>query len=254
MTLPACGEARDLFEDAVHGRLEATAEGRLAAHLSACPTCAALRERLDRQRSAVAALAPRPVAPPELRARLLRGLPGARRHARLGPALAGALAASLVWFLAGTLLPLLTSPGAFERLADEAVDDHVRVVLRQRSGAAGPGEPETLQRLMVDALGYEVPAPRPGDRDFRLAGGRPSYVLKRPVACFYYRSPHGYASLFVAPVDQLEDPARSVGPTPAVIERRGYRLAAWARGGFLYVLVSEAPAADVTRLAAALSS
>lgn len=246
-----CTRARDLIEDAVHGHLGPDAAGFVARHVAVCSACALAHERVDRQRALVASFAPRLRAPDELRAAVGAAFRRTRR-ARWRPLLVGALAAGLVLGVAWASGLVAWRPGMWEVVVREAVDDHIRVVLRQQTGATGPSDATTLQRLSAAVLDYPVPRPGAGDTRFRLAGGRPSYIVGQRVACFYYRSDLGYASLFVLPLDRLTASARRLGPTPSMSERNGYRLAHWRREGYAYVLVSDAPPADVLALASAL--
>ena len=248
-----CSTVHDLIHDSVHGRLGPEAHAAVAAHLDACRACRTLHERVSRQRAEVAFAAGAVEAPPELRAALLRSFSWPSRQGWLAPALSGALAAILVLLTAATLLLPVTSPppSPVGALVREAVDDHIRVVLRQRSGATGPSDPEVLKRLMGRVLDYPVPAPIPGGGQFRLAGGRPSYVAGHAVACFYYQGAAAYASLFVLPVDRLREGA-SFTEAPVLTGRDAYRVAYWTRGGLAYVLVSDAAEGETRELAALL--
>lgn len=251
-----CDRARALLEDALHGHLGPDERHVVGAHLTRCTSCRALYDRVDRQRTVVAAFAPRPNAPPALRAALSRP-PAPRRPAGwLAPALGGALAATLLLGLALAAhfdFALPPPPaGSLEALAREAVDDHVRVVLRRRSGASGPSDPKALQALMASVLDFPVPAPARGDGRFQLEGGRPSYVAGRAVACFYYRSPSAYASLFLLPLDRLGRAARAIPDAPEVRERSGHRVAFWRHGDYAYVAVSDGDADELAALATTL--
>lgn len=250
-----CERVRALIEDAVHGRLDPRDRSVVTSHLARCPSCTTLHDAVDRQRAVVAAFAPRAAPPRELRSAVLQRL-RRRRRTWLLPALGGALAATLVLAAALALVPGVTGPARaplpFQVLLREAVDDHIRVVLRQRAGPSAPRDLPAVHALMGKVLDYPVPRPAAGDGAFRLAGGRPSYVMGRPVACFYYESPSAYASLFVLPLDRLGDAARAFAERPSVTQRDGRRMAYWARAGYAYFVVSEAPADAVMALATAL--
>lgn len=246
-----CSTIHHLIDESVHGRLGPEAQAAVAAHLDACPACRTLHDRVSRQRAAVALTAGAIEAPPELRAALLRSLSRASRQGWLGPALSGALAATLILVAAATLLLPVgsTPPSPVGALIQEAVDDHIRVVLRQRTDATGPSDPEALRQLMGRVLDYPVPAPISEGGQFRLAGGRPSYVAGHAVACFYYQGAAASASLFVLPLDRLRE-AASFTEAPVLAGREAYRVAYWTRGGLAYVLVSDAPEGETRELAA----
>ncbi len=245
-----CSKIHDLIEGSVHGRLRPEVQAGVAAHLDTCRACHTLHDRVSRQRAVVALTAAGIGAPPELRTVLFRSLGRASRYGWLRPALGGALAATLLLLAAATLLlPLApTVPSPVDALIQQAVDDHIRVVLRQRTGATGPSDPETLRRLMARVLDYPVPAPASGGGQLRLAGGRPSYVAGHTVACFYYQGGSAYASLFVLPLDRLRE-AASFSGVPILVGRQAYRVAYWTRGGLAYMLVSDAPEGEIHQLA-----
>lgn len=252
MSVQECARALDLIEDGLHGRLEPDASRFLARHLAACDGCAQVHERIDRQRAMVAGLASRPVAPPAFRAAIRARLRRPSLAVRLRPVLTGALVASAVLALALLSGRVVRAPETFEVLAREAVDDHIRVVLRQRTGARGPSDAAELQALMEPAVNYRVPRPGEGDERFVLAGGRPSYINGQAVACFYYRAPAAYASLFVVPAANLRRAATRFASTPGLSERGAYRLVYWRQDDYAYVLVSDAPASEVLPLAQSL--
>ncbi len=249
-----CARALDLIEDGVHGRLEDEAARFLAEHLAICRACGLAYGRIDRQRALVTGFASRPTAPADVRAAVSRKFRRERWWVLLRATVGGAVAAALLVAIALESGLMVWRPGTFEVLAREAVDDHIRVVLRQRSGAGGPtGAGESLA-AMQPLLDYTLPAPAAGTDRFRLAGGRPSYIHGQPVACFYYRGAGNYASLFVVPLERLHGAARRFAAAPEVDERDLHRIAYWRQGAYAYLLVSDAPVREMLPLAAALRS
>ena len=195
------------------------------------------------------------MAPPALRAAVSRALVRPqRRWASLQSALVGAMAASVLIALAFMSGLVAWRAATFELLAREVVDDHIRVVLRARSGARGPTDAGEILAAMQPFLDYSVPRPAPGTEQLRLSGGRPSYLQGQPVACFYYGGSGTYASLFVMPVGRLREAASRFSSIPAMQERAAHRIAFWRQGAYAYVLVSEAPTDVVMRLVSGLRS
>lgn len=237
-----CARAVALIEDAVHGRLDEESTRFLSAHVERCAPCGLAYRRLDRQRAIVAGFAHRPGAPPELRAAVSHALARPqRRQAWLRHALVGTIAAGVVITLAFSFGLVSWRADAFEVLAREVVDDHIRVVLRAQSGARGPTDAGEILAAMQPLVDYPVPRPAPGSEQLRLSGGRPSYLQGQAVACFYYGGAGAYASLFVVPVGRLREAAARFSSSPALQERAEHRIAFWRQGAYAYVLVSEAP-------------
>lgn len=249
-----CARALDLIEDDVHGRLENGQARFLAEHLENCAACRVAHSRLDRQRGLVAGFIPRPAAPPDVRRAVSGMFRRERRRMVIRGVVGGVVAATLLVALALAAGLLAWRPGVFDVLAREAIEDHIRVVLRQRSGAGGPTGVTEILASMQPLLDYTVPAPPGGTDRFRLAGGRPSYIHGQPVACFYYRGAGNYVSLFVVPLERLHGAARRFAAAPEVDERDLHRIAYWRQGAYAYLLVSEAPVRDLLPLAAALRS
>lgn len=249
-----CAPFLALVEESVHGRLDDAGRRLLLEHLMRCRSCAVVHERVDRQRGALAAFAPAPTAPPELREHVRRALAASRRTRWLRPALAAAALALVVMAVLVGAGERFSRPGGLDRLLADAVDDHIRVVLRQRARAAEPDTPEALRVLMARALAFEVPLPPAAGGPFRLTSGRPSYVGGQPVACFYYAGSAGYASLFILPLDRLGPAGSGFGPAPALTDRGAYHTAYWRRAGYAYVLVSEGRRSDFLALGSALAS
>lgn len=185
-----CARAVGLIEDGVHGRLDDDEARFLSGHVESCTACGPAYRRVDRQRAVVAGFVHRPVAPPDLRVAVSRPLSRPqRRWAFLRSAFVGAIAATVLIALAFMSGLVSWRPSAFERLAREAIEDHIRVVLRYQSGARGPTDAGEILAAMQPVLDYSVPRPAPGTDQLRLSGGRPSYLYGQPVACFYTAAP-----------------------------------------------------------------
>lgn len=244
-----CNAARGRFEDALRGRLGGTDREELDRHLAGCRACVEAFGRIERQARAVATAGAVEV-PARLRGRVVAML-GRRPGRPWKAALAGAVAAGLL--VAGAF-SLLIRPGddPLVTLTREAVGDHIRVVLRQRAAASPPEDPSTLQAVMGRVLDFPVPLPYAGNGGYRLVGGRPSYVLNREVACFYYRTSSSLATLFVLPAERLGGLRERFPPSPQLRREGKYGMAFWQRGALAYFLVSDASPEEILRLAEAI--
>ncbi len=245
-----CNAARGRFEDALRGHLSGTDREELDRHLAACRPCVEAFGRIERQARAVASVGGAVEAPALLRRRVVAMLargPGRPWKA----ALAGAVAAGLL--VAGVFF-LLTRQGAdpLATLTREAVGDHIRVVLRQRAAPSPPEDPSTVRAVMGRVLDFAVPLPYAGNGGYRLVGGRPSYVLTREVACFYYRTPSSLATLFVLPSERLGGLGQRFSPSPQLRQEGKYGMAFWQSGALAYFLVSDASPDEILGLAEAI--
>lgn len=242
-----CESARWLFEDALRDRLAVADREELGRHLAGCSPCAEAYGRIERQARVVATFGTAVDAPVSLRRWALAVLVRRGRGPRWKSALAGAVAGALLVAGAFSILNRLAED-PLEMLTREVVNDHVRVVLRQRAVEAAPEDPKTLQTIMARVLDFPVPSPFPGNGVNRLIGGRPSYLLQREVACFYYRTPSSLATLFIVPVDRLGGLSRWFPSAPEVRKRGDYQMAFWRSDGLAYFLVSDSSSHELSAL------
>jgi anti-sigma factor RsiW len=256
-----CGEAREQFEDLIEGLLPPAARLALEVHVGGCERCAAELRAQDRIRRAVREGLPRLRAPRHLRARVLSALAG-QRAGRWWTAVQFRLR-ERPWVPAGAVVGLallIAAPWVWRTVArppvvpvvTEAINEHLRLLLRNQPQevTGDPHEVVTWFQGMVD-FGLAVPArAAPG---FRMLGGGLSYFLGRKVACLMYKKDAHLVSLFALRGDGVEIPrdpsVRVDGVSLAVAKQRGFTALVWRRGDVVYLLVSDIPEADLTRLA-----
>lgn len=236
---------RELLLNAwIDGELDADAARELEAHLAGCAACRAEADALRAVQRLVRARAPRPRAPDVLRQRVRRmaesGVAARPRATRRWP---GAAAAAALLVLAagggGYLLGAREAErGAF---AADAVASHLRSLQPGRLADIPSGDRHQVKPWFAGRLPFSPPVYDFAAEGFPLAGGRVDFIGGRPVAAIAYRRRLHVVNLYVWPADQGGDP-------PADAERLGYHLLSWAAGGFRYLAVTDAAAADLREL------
>lgn len=237
-----CSKVRELSADLRRGTLAAQPADEARAHLL---TCAACRAHADAERAlsdTLEAKLPRFAAPIALQRRIAAGWPAAGSTARAprrpwtrgrGIAAAAALSAALAVVVGGTTAVVVRDQAAARRVADEAVNDHLRVLggapLAQVTGGLHEVKPWFGGKLtFAPIVGFA------GNAEFPLQGGAVEPFLDRRAAVFVYKRRLHTASLFVVPAEGLSFPATVRAQTI-----HGFSLALWRSGEQGYALVSD---------------
>jgi anti-sigma factor RsiW len=264
-----CDETRLELHDLRRGRLEPGLAARVERHLDACTACrgeAAAEDALDvllRERL------PHPAAPAGLRRRLEAEAaasaspgwgPASGRWSRVAvPALA-ALAAGLILAvpLAGLLVERQVG-GAWTsadrgaaRLEDEAISDHLRVLVSQQPVEIASGGPHQVKPWFEGRLDFAPMVPLPPTPDLALRGGAVGWVLDRPAAVLQYRLRLHAVTLLAFRAEGLAglaEPRPGQAAEVRLATRRGFGVALWRSGEIGYALVSDIPALELHTLA-----
>ena len=250
-----CAAARPLLLDYQRGRLTGALHAEVHAHLDGCAACAreelaerALTEALERrlpQHAASAGLKRRLAASHPAPAPALVARPRRWRRAWI-PALAAAVLLVVV-----SLPRLVELPGrglgGEDRVAAEAVNDHLRLL--ERGVSVASGGIHQVKPWFAGKLDFAPVVAFAGDTDFPLEGGAIEHFLDRKAAAFVYGRRLHRITLFVVRAEGLRWPA---GPEAA--SRRGFNTLRWREGELGYVLVSDVDAHDLTELAARLGA
>ncbi len=256
-----CAEARARFEDLIEGVLAPVARLALEVHLGRCEGCAGELRAQERMRRAIRDDLPRLRAPRHLRTQVRSVLAGQRVgrwwgealvRVRLRPwipvgavvALALLIAAPLAW--RGVARPPVVAVVA------EAVNEHLRLLLRNQPQEV-TGTPHEVVTWFQGRVDFGLAVPTRAVPDFQILGGGLSYFLDRKVACLMYKKDAHLVSLFALRGDGVElprDPKLQVdGAVLTVARQRGFTALVWRKGDVVYLLVSDIPEADLTRLA-----
>ncbi len=233
--MAACADQELLLGGLVDGELDAANTALIEAHVARCDGCREELERLQAVRSLLSAEGVRHEIP-EAVARRIASLPELsaaaaprRIPAWLGPAVGGALAASLAMVI---LLPT----GAQPIVDQEIVSDHVRSLQPGHLTDVQTTNQHIVKPWFNGRIDFSPPVPELADVGFPLAGGRLDSLGGKTVAAIVYHRRLHTVNLFVWP--DKETANRS-------FEKEGFRVREWSRNGLRFAAVSDIPAAEL---------
>jgi anti-sigma factor RsiW len=216
----------------------------------------------------------RPAAPEALKARLqtliARGTLDARAsHVNEVPRGPVARLRSTRWLAAAALLtavaalPLFFRPQAAARqahvlLADEAVNDHLRVLYADRGLEVESGGIHQVKPWFEGRLDFAPVLAFDGDEEFPLLGGSVAYFRDRKAAAFAFRHKLHRITLLVFRADGLTDlpsdnPAAGHVPG-ARLRLRGFDALLWRHDDLGYALISDMTGSELERLATKIAT
>ena len=235
--MPACADQELLLGGLVDNELDAANVAMLEAHVARCDGCRAELERLQAVRNLLRTNGVRHAAPESL-SRRLAAIPelAARRPANdnrllrwLGPALAGAVAASLAMV---TLLP----PGADSVVDQEIVSSHVRSLQPGHLTDVQTTNQHIVKPWFNGRIDFSPPVPELADQGFPLAGGRLDSINGKTVAAIVYHRRLHTVNLFVWPAQDA---------TERSFVKDGFAVKEWSRNGLRYAAVSDISAVEL---------
>jgi anti-sigma factor RsiW len=240
--MPACVDQEQLLGGLADGELDAANTALIEAHVARCEECREELERLQAVRSLVAGKGVRHEAPEALTKRIA-ALPelSARRVDRhwlpgwLAPGVVGALAASLA-------LLLVIPAGSQAQLDDELVAGHVRSLQVAHLTDVATSNEHLVRPWFNGKIDFAPPVPELSGYGFPLAGGRLDYVHGRTVPALVYHRRLHTINLFVWPAPATAD---------RQVQKEGYSLDEWSRGGLRYAAVSDIRPAELEQFRAA---
>jgi anti-sigma factor RsiW len=231
-----CEEARELLGALHDNELEPQTRAAVLEHLQACPDCARALKELDALRSAIAK-AERFVAPPELRARILRAMNNrsvgiASWRWRTTSALAASYVAVVI--LTGSIAYRAASVHFRDDFAvQEAVAAHVRSLLDERAVGVTSNDQHTVRPWFGGKLDFSPAVANLEPEGFPLLGARVDYVANRYLAALEYGRRNHKITVFVAPSEGERF------ATPRRTSRNGYNIIEWTSGDLNYRAVSD---------------
>jgi anti-sigma factor RsiW len=146
--------------------------------------------------------------------------------------------------------------GAVAALTGEAVNDHLRVLQRDRRVDVESGGNHEVKPWFEGKLDFAPTVPAPVAQDMRLEGGTVGYFLDRKAAVVVYGLRRHVLTLLVFRGDGLDWPAeleqRERVPVSAAL--RGFHVFVWRSGGLGYALVGDASPTELAGIAAKMAA
>jgi anti-sigma factor RsiW len=228
-----CHDIHPLLHAYVDSELDLLPSLEVDRHLKACANCAAMKRSLETLRSTIrnSDLAYR--APESLRARIRESVnvPSDETPPRRSqPWVWQLLALGSIGFAIVTLMlqPVVTDR---DRLADEAISDHVRSLMPGHLMDVASSDQHTVKPWFNGKIDFAPDIKDFATQGFPLIGGRLDYLNGQTVVALVYRRNQHTINVFVWPAKQ------SIAST--VEERRGYSLINRDLNGLHYCIVSD---------------
>src|SRR5947209_3041244 len=234
--MAGCADQELLLGGLVDNELDAANVAMVEAHVARCDGCREELERLHAVRNLLRNDGVRHAAPESL-VRRIGAMPELSPRAAnenrlprwLGPALGGALAASLAVV---TLLP----PGANSVVDQEIVSSHVRSLQPGHLTDVQTTNQHIVKPWFNGRIDFSPPVPELADQGFPLAGGRLDSIDGKTVAAIVYHRRLHTVNLFVWPARDAAD--RS-------FVKDGFAVTEWSRNGLRYAAVSDIPPTEL---------
>jgi anti-sigma factor RsiW len=255
-----CQDVRNHLQDLRARRQAAARRDDVRAHIAGCPACARVEAAERALDDLLEHRLPRHAAPRALKRRLgLLAAPAAeperRRWTRLvGPALAAGLAALSLGLLVERAQ--VRDAGALAALAGEAVNDHLRQLVRARPLEVESGVMHQVKPWFEGKLDFAPVVPVLEGEDLRLQGGSLGYFQDRKAACLEYALRKHVVTLLVFRAEGLAwpRPTRRLGPAEvSEASVRGFNVLLWREGGLGYALVADVDAGELAAWAGRLA-
>jgi anti-sigma factor RsiW len=236
--MAACVDQELLLGGLVDRELDAANTALLEAHVARCEACREELERLEAVRRLLVSDGVRHSAPESLRARIAAMPEFAPRAANnnriprwLGPAVGGALAASLAMV---TFVP----PAATVAVDQELVSSHVRSLQPGHLTDVQTTNQHIVKPWFNGRIDFAPPVPELADQGFPLVGGRLDSIGGKTVPAIVYKRRLHTVNLFVWPAQDSSDRA---------FVKDGFAVREWSRNGLRFAAVSDIPAAELSQ-------
>jgi len=234
--MAACVDQELLLGGLIDGELDAANTAMVEAHVARCEGCREELDRLQAVRNLMRADGARHSAPQSLVARIesmpeiaLKTANDNRMPRWLGPAVGGALAASLA-------MVTFITPSTTAALDDEIVSSHVRSLQPGHLTDVQTTNQHIVKPWFNGRIDFSPPVPELADQGFPLAGGRLDSINGKTVAAIVYHRRLHTVNLFVWPAKEAAD--RS-------FVKDGFAVSEWSRNGLRFAAVSDIPAAEL---------
>jgi anti-sigma factor RsiW len=257
-----CARFTQVLDAHIDGELDHATSGEIAAHLTECAACTALRDQRLALRQALRRNAPYFKAPATLAPAIRRSLAQAIEPASDTPqAIAKPRAPrfgwrlSLSWFQAAAFASIaafaglisgywLAQPQPDYPLRDPAVASHVAALAPTRQLIqVASSDRHTVKPWFQGKVDFAPPVKDLKDDGFVLVGGRLDQIADKPAAAVVYQVRKHVINLFVwRAADRATDAI-------AASSLRGFSVVTWATDGLRFAAVSDVDPRDLTRFA-----
>jgi anti-sigma factor RsiW len=241
-----------LLHGYLDGELDLVRSLDVERHLESCPACS---DALARHRALSQAIGAGNLyfrSGQQLRQRVRAALrqgqpvsiawPGpARRRRYFGRALVMAAALVFVAILTWGILNLRFHP-AENALAREVVSDHVRSLMAEHLYDVESTDAHTVKPWFHGRVDFAPPVRDLAEQGFPLKGARLDYLDNRKVAALVYMRRKHIINVFTWPTDAATEPV-------AEMQRDGFNILHWSRGGFAYWIISDLNLQDMRTFA-----
>ena len=234
-------EQLDLYAD---GELPANDVELLEAHLCSCQPCAAEALNRMRMKHAIRAAASDAFAPAaDFRSRLQNSiLP--EREPRFGwwPVLSVASVAVIALFVAGVVL---SHNNTRQDLLSEALDAHVSTLASANPVDVVSTDRHTVKPWFQGKLPFTFNLPELQNSDFRLIGGRVSYLAQQPAAHLLFGIRKHEISVFILQDSpSLDRLIHNAGSN----RLSNFNFDTWSQNGLRFIILSDTAMSDVQAL------
>lgn len=235
-----CEHIQILLNGLVDQELELQELVMAEGHLQSCASCQAYFQQLTNQRATLQQQVTYHQVPSQLQQRILDSLPAPTQTASVTSVRRsrswvnnGAIAAS---FLAVCISAgyIYVQPSTSDRLAEEAIANHVRGLLTNHLTDVASSDQHTVKPWFNGKLDFSPPVKDLTTDGFPLLGGRLDYLDHRPVATLTYRHRLHYISLFILPRD-----ASNRFALHSSLAQNGYHLLTWTDNAMEFWAVSD---------------
>lgn len=236
-----CHEIHPMLHAYVDSELDLMPSLEVDRHLKTCAACTAMKRSLESLRAALRNndLAYR--APEALRARIRQSVaPATEEKPRRGsrPWVWQLLALGSLGFAVVTLMLQPMANSYQDRLADEAISDHVRSLMPGHLMDVVSTDQHTVKPWFNGKIDFAPEVKDFAAQGFPLVGGRLDYLDGQTVAALVYNRNKHTINVFVWPT-------KTAAATTTIQERRGYTVINRDANGLRYCIVSDLNAKEL---------